>query len=253
VPPIYAAVLDAVRARRVDLSSIRACVSGAMRLPPQVQQRFERVSGARLVEGYGTTEASPATHCNPINDAARPGSIGVPLPGTRARIVDPDDPARVLPPGEAGELAISGPQVFLGYWGSDADEQVVVDGWLLTGDIAVMAEDGFFTLVDRKKDLIIAGGFNIYPAEVEQVLAEHDGVAECCVVGLPDPYRGETVKAFVVLRPGADLSEDDLQRHCAERLSAYKVPKLVEFRPDLPHTAIGKALRRALVEESESA
>jgi long-chain acyl-CoA synthetase len=252
VPPIYQTMVDALRAQRVDLSSLKVCVSGAMRLPVETQEKFQQLSGARLVEGYGTTEASPATHCNPVDGTARPGTVGLPLPGTDARIVDPDDPATVLPVGEVGELAVRGPQVFLGYWqrGPGAGDQVLLDeGWLLTGDLASMDADGFFTIVERKKDLVIAGGFNIYPAEVEAVVAGLPGVADCCVVGLPDRYRGETVKAYVVLAAGAEVSEDDVRRHCADTLSAYKVPKLVEFRDDLPRTAIGKALRRMLVAE----
>ncbi|MBV9292917.1 MAG: AMP-binding protein [Frankiales bacterium] len=250
VPPIYHALADALRAKPSDLSSLRTCVSGAMRLPPEVQQRFEALSGATLVEGYGTTESSPATHCNPVRGPRRPGSIGLPLPGTSARIVDSDDPTRVLAVGETGELAVKGPQVFAGYWGHAASEQVLLaDGWLLTGDLAMMDRDGWFRIVDRKKDLIIAGGFNIYPAEIEDVLAGLDGVAESCVIGMPDRYRGETVKVFVVPSPGADLSEDDVRAHCSAALSAYKVPKLVEFREALPRTAVGKALRRVLLAE----
>jgi long-chain acyl-CoA synthetase len=256
VPPIYQAVVDALRARRSDLSSIHVCVSGAMRLPAELQERFEAVSGARLVEGYGTTEASPATHCNPVQGLRKPGSVGVPLPGTYARIVDPDDPTVVLPPGTPGELVVRGPQVFLGYWNRPAPdvpvpaEQVLLaDGWLLTGDIAQMDADGFFTIVDRKKDLVIAGGFNVYPAEVESVILGIEGVADCCVIGLPDRYRGETVKAFVVPHQGADLTAELVRDHCAATLSAYKVPRSVEFRDDLPRTAVGKALRRMLVAE----
>jgi long-chain acyl-CoA synthetase len=225
-----------------------------MRLPVETQQRFEQLSGARLVEGYGTTEASPATHCNPLHGTRKPGSVGVPLPGTFARIVDPDDPTTVLPPGEEGELVVRGPQVFLGYWGQDAAEQVLLDdGWLLTGDVAAMDDDGFFRIVDRKKDLIIAGGFNIYPAEVESVIGGLDGVAECVVAGLPDRDRGETVKAYVVFRDGVELTADAVQDHCAARLSAYKVPKVVDFRDELPRTAVGKALRRTLVADDLAA
>jgi long-chain acyl-CoA synthetase len=250
VPPIYQALADEMRGKKSDLTSIRACISGAMRLPVETQQQFEKLSGARLVEGYGTTEASPATHCNPLTGTRKAGSVGVPMTGTLARIVDPEDPTRVLPPGEEGELVVKGPQVFLGYWGQDAAEQVLLDdGWLLTGDIAVMDTDGFFRIVDRKKDLIIAGGFNIYPAEVEAVVQELDGVAECVVAGLPDRYRGETVKAYVVAADGVELSTEQVQAHCAEHLSAYKVPKLVEFRDELPKTAVGKARRRVLVDE----
>jgi long-chain acyl-CoA synthetase len=256
VPPIYQAVVDALRARRSDLSSIRVCVSGAMRLPAELQERFEAVSGARLVEGYGTTEASPATHCNPVQGIRKPGTVGLPLPGTFARIVDPEDPTVVLAAGAAGELVVKGPQVFLGYWNrpapevpAPAEQVLLADGWLLTGDIAQMDADGFFTIVDRKKDLVIAGGFNIYPAEVEAVVLGLDGVVDCCVIGLPDRYRGETVKAYVVQRPGANLTEEIVRDHCAGTLSAYKVPRAVEFRDDLPRSAVGKALRRMLVAE----
>jgi long-chain acyl-CoA synthetase len=248
VPPIYQALLDAPRLRRTDMRSIRACVSGAMKLPVDVQERFERMTGGRLVEGYGTTEASPATHCTPLSGPRKAGSVGLPLPGTEARIVDPEDPSHVMPVGEPGELIVRGPQVFLGYESSDDNEQPLLDdGWLLTGDIATMDEAGFFTVVDRKKDLIIAGGFNIYPTEVESVICAHEDVVDCCVIGLPDRYRGETVKAFVVPREGSELDESDVLEHCAARLSAYKVPKLVELRADLPRTVIGKALRRLLV------
>lgn len=253
VPPIYQAIVDAAPVRDHDLSSIRACISGAMKLPVATQDRFERLTGARLVEGYGTTETSPATHCNPVIGAGKRGTVGVPLPGTDAKIVDPADPTRELGVGEVGELAVRGPQVFAGYWpgsGADATEQpVTADGWLPTGDLASMDTDGYFTVVDRKKDLIIAGGFNIYPTEVEAVIESVDGVAECCVVGLPDRYRGETVKAFVVARDGAAVTEQQVLEACTERLSAYKVPKLVELRESLPKTAVGKALRRELLAE----
>ena len=251
VPPIYQAIVDSPALRRHDLSSIRVCISGAMKLPVALQKRFEQSSGARLVEGYGTTETSPATHCNPVAGMGKRGTIGVPLPGTDARIVDPADPSRALGVGEDGELAVRGPQVFAGYWDM-RDDSALVDGWLLTGDLARMDSDGYFTIVDRKKDLIIAGGFNIYPAEVEAVIDTVEGVAECCVVGLPDRYRGETVKAYVVPRAGAELTEQQIIDACAGQLSAYKIPKLVELRETLPKTAVGKALRRALVEEELS-
>jgi long-chain acyl-CoA synthetase len=168
-----------------------------------------------------------------------------------ARIVDPEDPSKVMPVGESGELAVKGPQVFKGYWGADAatDSEVLVgDGWLVTGDIATMDDEGWFTIVDRKKDLIIAGGFNIYPTEVEEVIHSMPGVTDCCVIGLPDRYRGETVKVYVVA-PAGDVTEDDVTAYCAERLTAYKVPKFVEFRSELPRSVVGKALRRQLLAE----
>jgi long-chain acyl-CoA synthetase len=255
VPPIYQARLDAPRVRRHDLRSIRACISGAMKLPADTQERFERTTGGRLVEGYGMTEASPATHCSPLVGPRKRGSVGLPLTGTFARIVDPDDPGRLMPVGEPGELAVKGPQVFLGYWGRDGEtdgEALTADGWLLTGDIAVMDDEGWFSVVDRKKDLIIAGGFNIYPAEVEQAIRSLPGVIDCAVIGLPDRYRGETVKAYVVA-PSGDVAEDDVRARCAERLTAYKVPKFVEFRAELPHNVVGKALRRELLAEEMAA
>jgi long-chain acyl-CoA synthetase len=249
VPPIYQAIVDSPRLRRHDLKSIRVCVSGAMKLPLDTQERFERSTGGRLVEGYGMTEASPATHCAPLVGPRKSGAVGLPLTGTLARIVDPEDPSVMMPVGEPGELAVKGPQVFLGYWGRAADTTVLTaDGWLLTGDIAFMDEGGWFTVVDRKKDLIIAGGFNIYPTEVETVIRTLPGVVDCCVIGLPDRYRGETVKAYVVA-PGGAVTEDQVLAHCAASLTAYKVPKFVEFRATLPHTVVGKALRRQLLAE----
>ena len=259
VPPIYQAILDAPDVRRHDLSSIRVCISGAMKLPVSTQDRFERITGARLVEGYGTTETSPATHCNPVAGQGKRGTVGVPLPGTDARIVDPTDPGRQLEVGADGELAVRGPQVFAGYWTAantaepgDGEPVVDADGWLLTGDLARMDADGYFTIVDRKKDVIIAGGFNIYPAEVESVISAVEGVADCCVVGLPDRYRGETVKAYVVAQEGVQVSEQHIIDVCARALSAYKVPKMVELRDSLPKSVVGKALRRVLVAEEQA-
>jgi long-chain acyl-CoA synthetase len=249
VPPIFRALVDHPKLRKHDLTKIRACVSGAMKLPVDLVERFEKATGTPLIEGYGMTETSPVTHCVPLTGERKPGSVGLPLPGTHARIVDPDQPNVETPVGEPGELAIRGPQVFLGYWSRVADVvPPTIDGWWLTGDIATMDPDGWFTIVDRKKDLIIAGGFNISPTEVEQVILSVSGVTECCVVGLPDRYRGETVKAYVVA-PDGKLTEDEVKAACVAALSAYKVPKLVEFRDELPHTAVGKALRRLLIDE----
>jgi long-chain acyl-CoA synthetase len=249
VPPIFRALVDHPKLRKHDLTKIRACVSGAMKLPVDLVERFEKATGTPLIEGYGMTETSPVTHCVPLTGERKPGSVGLPLPGTLARIVDPDQPNVETPVGEPGELAIRGPQVFLGYWSRVADVvPPTIDGWWLTGDIATMDPDGWFTIVDRKKDLIIAGGFNISPTEVEQVILSVSGVTECCVVGLPDRYRGETVKAYVVA-PDGKLTEDEVKAACVAALSAYKVPKLVEFRDELPHTAVGKALRRLLIDE----
>ncbi len=196
------------------------------------------------------TETSPVTLANPLRGQRKLGSIGVPLPGTRCRLVDPDDATRVVAFGESGELAIAGPQVFAGYWGEDVPDGLFTsDGYLLTGDVAVMDDDGFFTLVDRKKELIVAGGFNIYPSEIEDVLRLHPDIAEACVIGVPDRYRGETVKAFVVPASDAELSAADVAEHCAQLLTAYKVPKHVEFRESLPLSDVGKVLRRMLRDE----
>jgi long-chain acyl-CoA synthetase len=258
VPPIYRAMLDSPDVGKHNLRSISECVSGAMKLPSDVAAAFEQVTGGRLVEGYGMTEASPVTHANPLTGTRRSGMIGIPIPGTTARIVDQEDPTIAMPIGEPGELVIAGPQVMRGYWNAaevtDSASTFTHDGYLRTGDIATMDKDGWFAVVDRKKELIIAGGFNIYPSEIEEVLFSMVGVADCVVVGVPDTYRGETVKAFIVLQPGAELTEVEVKAYCAQRLAAYKVPKLVEFRDTLPRTMVGKVLRRVLVaEEKEKA
>jgi long-chain acyl-CoA synthetase len=252
VPTVFRAMTEGPQPRLHDLSSLRVCVSGAMRLPPDVQEQFERLSGALLVEGYGLTETSPSTHCNPLSEQRRPGTIGLPLPGTQCRVVDPDDASRDVPVGSAGELLIRGPQVFQGYWGSD-ERPVTDDGWLLTGDLVVMDPDGFFTVVDRKKDVIISGGFNVFPSEVEDALAALPGVVDCVVVGVPDRYLGERVKAYVVRTPGHALTEEDAVAHCAALVAAYKVPRTVEFRDELPRTPVGKVRRRQLVDEELAA
>jgi long-chain acyl-CoA synthetase len=253
VPTMYVAINNAVEKGGHDLSSIKACLSGAAPLPMEVAERFERFSGGRLVEGYGLSESSPVALANPIYGKRKAGTIGMPLPDTIARVADPSDPDRTMPTGEPGELAIAGPQVMQGYWNRPEETAQVLHGdWLLTGDMAVMDEEGYFAIVDRKKDLIIAGGYNIYPREVEEVLYEHPKVLEVCVAGVPDAYRGEVVKAFVVLREGEQASVDELREFAKARLAAYKVPRAVEFRDELPKTLIGKVLRRALVEEERA-
>jgi long-chain acyl-CoA synthetase len=253
VPPMYKAIADDPRGKTADLKSIRLCVSGAMKLPVEIAEHFTRITGAVLVEGYGMTETSPSTHANPTDGKGKAGSIGLPLPGTHVKIVDQDDPTKLVKVGEPGEMAIAGPQVFSGYWGRENQDGVFTkDGYVLTGDVATMDEDGYFFIVDRKKELIIAGGFNIYPSEVEEVLFGLDGVADAVVIGVPDKYRGETVKAFVVKKPGSKLTEGDVIDHASGALAAYKVPKLVEFRSELPRTEVGKVLRRVLVAEEKA-
>src|SRR5690606_6584168 len=234
---------------RYDLRSIRACISGAAPLPLEVRERFEALTGGRLVEGYGLTEASPVTHCNPLWGEVRAGSIGLPFPDTECRIVDLESGADV-PAGEVGELVIRGPQVMQGYWNRpEENARALRDGWLYTGDGARMAEDGYLYIGDRPKEMIITGGFNVYPREVEEVLYEHPAVREAAVIGVPDPRRGETVKAFVVLKPGAGATAEEIIAFCRERLARYKVPRLVEFRESLPKSLVGKVLRRVLAEE----
>ncbi|QMV42992.1 long-chain-fatty-acid--CoA ligase [Cohnella cholangitidis] len=250
-PTMYIALLNHPHAMEGDLSSVRVCVSGAAPLPREVQEKFEKKSGGKLIEGYGLTEASPVTHCNPIWSYRKAGTIGIPLPDTDVRIVGEDslDP---LPAGEIGELAIKGPQVMAGYWNRPEETASAIrDGWLRTGDLAKMDEEGFFSIIDRKKDIILAGGFNVYPREVEEILFEHPAVKEASVLGVPDSYRGETVKAYIVLKEGWQVSEMQLNRWCRERLAPYKVPKLYEFRDSLPLSLIGKVIRRKLKEELE--
>jgi len=252
VPTIYAAITSHPAVTRYNLRSIAACISGAAPLPVEVQARFEQLTGGRLVEGYGLTEASPVTHANPIHGTRKPGSIGIPFPDTDARIVD-DSGTRTLPPGEVGELAIRGPQVMQGYWNQPAETaQALRGGWLFTGDLARMDTDGFFYIVDRKKELIITGGMNVFPREVEEVLYAHPAVLEAAAVGMPDAYKGEVVKAFVVLRSGMHATADEIIGHCRRQLAPYKVPRAVEFRAQLPKSLVGKILRRHLREEERA-
>jgi long-chain acyl-CoA synthetase len=251
-PTIYIGLLNHPDLKKYDLSSIDSCISGSAALPVEVQQKFEEITGGKLVEGYGLTESSPVTHANFLWD--RPcvkGSIGVPWPDTDAAIFSLET-GEPLPVGEVGEIAVKGPQVMKGYWNRPEDTaQTLKDGWLLTGDLGYMDENGYFYVVDRKKDMIIAGGFNIYPREIEEVLYEHPAVQEVVAAGIPDPYRGETVKAYIVLKEGSEATEDELNEFARKHLAAYKVPRLYEFRQELPKTAVGKILRRALVDEEK--
>jgi len=257
VPAMYVAINNHPDVGKYDLSSIRACNSGAAPLPVEVQQRFQELTGARLVEGYGLSEASPVTHANPIFGDSRIGAIGLPYPDTEVKIVDAETGAREMGVGEVGELCIRGPQVMKGYWNMPTETANVLrdhgDGgarWLHTGDMARMDADGYFQIVDRKKDMILgAGGFNIYPREVEEVLYEHPKVREAAAVGVPVEGKGERVKIYVVLKPGETATGEEFIAFCKERMAPYKVPRFVEFRDELPKTLVGKVLRRALVEE----
>jgi long-chain acyl-CoA synthetase len=254
VPAMYIGIVNHPDVANYDLTSVRACISGAAPLPMEVQERFGAITGGRLVEGYGLTEASPITHCNPLFGLRKSGSIGIPLPDVEARIVDIETD-EIIPPGAdaAGELMVRGPQVMQGYWNRPEDTADILDseGWLRTGDIARVDADGYFSIVDRKKDIIIASGFKVLPREVEEVLYAHPAVQEVAIVGVPDPYRGETVKAYIVPKAGVQPTVEELIAHCRASLAPYKVPKLVEFRGELPKTAIGKVLRRMLVAEEQ--
>ncbi|AWI13053.1 long-chain-fatty-acid--CoA ligase [Caldibacillus thermoamylovorans] len=251
-PTMYIGMLNHPELSKYDLSSIDSCISGSAPLPVEVQERFERLTGGKLVEGYGLTESSPVTHANLLWDGERvKGSIGLPWPDTLAEIrsVETGEP---LPVGEIGELVVKGPQVMKGYWNRPEETQEVLkDGWLHTGDMGYMDEEGYFYIVDRKKDMIIASGYNIYPREIEEVLYEHPAVKEVVVAGVPDPYRGETVKAYIVLKEGTTVTEDELNKFARKNLAAYKVPRKYEFRDELPKTTVGKILRRQLVEEEK--
>ncbi|MGK5521800.1 long-chain-fatty-acid--CoA ligase [Micromonospora sp. URMC 107] len=246
VPPIYEKLATAARERGVDLSSTRYAISGAMALPPATVELWESVTGGLLVEGYGMTETSPVALGNPVSPARRPGTVGVPFPSTDIRIVDPEDPSRDRTPGEAGELLIRGPQVFAGYWNRPAEtaETLLPDGWLRTGDVVVSDADGFVRVVDRIKELIITGGFNVYPSEVEDALRRVPGVRDAAVVGLPGTHGGEEVVGAVVLDEGAAADEAGIRAACRRHLAGYKVPRRVVVVEDLPRSQIGKVLRR---------
>jgi long-chain acyl-CoA synthetase len=252
VPAMYNAINNHpdVKAGKVDVSSIRACISGSAPLMRETQATFEELTGGKLVEGYGLSEAPTATHCNPVFGMSKEGSIGVPLPDVDARIISLDDEVTVLETGEIGELVIKGPLVMKGYLNMPTETaNALRDGWLYTGDIAYMDEDGYFFIVDRKKELIKPSGYQVWPREVEEVIAENPKVLEVGVAGIPDAYRGETVKAWVVLKPGEMLTVDEVKAWCKEHMAAFKVPTHVEFRDELPKTTVGKVLRRELVRQ----
>ena len=253
VPTMYTAINDFPAVRRYNVASIRACISGAAPLPVEVQEAFERLTHGRLVEGYGLTEASPVTHANPFGGVRKPGSIGLPFPSTEAKIVDLAT-GRDLPQGRIGELAVRGPQVMQGYWQDPAATRQALtrSGWLLTGDLARMDGDGYFQIVARKKEMILAGRYQVYPRDVEEVLYEHPKVREAAVVGVQAPRLPlRRVKAYVVLRHGERATEDELIALCRGRLESYAVPWKIEFVQELPKSFVGKVLRRILIERSE--
>lgn len=250
VPTMFTAIVNHPRVEEYNVACIRDTISGGAPCPVELVAEFKRKIGAPLLEGYGLSETSPVTHCNPLGGMTKVGSIGLPISDTDCKIVDLETGTRELGENQVGELIIKGPQVMKGYWNMPEDTAATLrDGWLYTGDIAKMDEDGYFYIVDRKKEMIIAGGYNIYPRDVEEVLYEHPKVMQAAVVGVPDKYRGETVKAFVVLRPGETMSEQEVIEYCRQKMAAYKVPRLVEFRDSLPMSAVGKILRRELAAE----
>ena len=246
VPATYNAIIEHPDATNFDLSSVKLCNSGSAPLPVDVLERFERATGGRITEGFGLTETSPVTHSNPLQ-TRKVGSIGVPVSDTDAKIVDAEDGTRELAPNEVGELILAGPQIMQGYWNKDEETaKTLRNGWLYTGDLARMDEDGFFFIEGRKKDMIICSGYNVYPDEIDRVLVAHPAVLEAGTIGLPDPQRGETVKSFVVLRPGQTVTEEVLIAYGREHLAAYKVPRAIEFRNELPKSSVLKILRRQL-------
>lgn len=250
IPAMYLALNNHPKVRDYDLRSVRYCISGAGPLFSEVQNRFETLTGSRLVEGYGLTEASPVTHCNPMTRERRPRSIGVPVPDTDVRLMDLETGRPVLEPAAVGEMQIKGPQVMRGYWNKPEENAAILqDGWLCTGDMASVDEDGFFYIQDRKKDMIKSGGMNVYPREVDECLCQHPKVKDACIIGVPQALRGEKIKAFVVLKEGQNATAAELLEHCREGLAKFKVPKQIEFRTELPKTLVGKVLRRVLLDE----
>ena len=254
IPTMYLAIMREVGKHTEQLSSIKYCISGAAPLPAKVRRDFEAMTHGKLVEGYGLSEAAPVTHCNPLDGEIRDGSVGLPLQNVDAAILDAETGA-FLPAGEVGEIVVKGPNIMKGYWKRDKETAgIFYKDWMHTGDLGKMDEDGYFYIVERIKDLIIASGFNVYPREVEEVLFHHPAVAEAAVVGVPDEYRGETVAAFIVLKPGYAASEEtsqDILAYCKHELTPYKVPKKLEFRETLPKSLIGKVLRRELREPAQ--
>lgn len=252
VSTLYATINNARNLDKYDLSSIKMCISGGGPLPVEVKLQFEKLTGCTLVEGYGLTESSPVTHCNPLVGTNKTGSIGLPLPGTLAEVINKDDRITPMKQGEIGEICISGPQVMLGYLNRpDETDNVLRHGRLHTGDLGYMDADGYFYIVDRLKEMIIVGGYNVYPRNVEEEIYAHPAVAECAVIGLEHPTRGQMIKAYIVLKQGMKLDEAELKAHLKPRITAYALPHAVEFRAELPKNNIGKILKRALVEEEK--
>jgi len=247
VPAMFNAINNFPGVQQMDLSSVKSCFSGSAPLPIDVQQKFESMTGAKIVEGFGMSETSPVTHVNPLQGMRKSGTVGIPVADTDARIVDTDDPKKVLAVGQEGELIVRGPQVMRGYWKRPEEtREVLRDGWMHTGDLAVMDEDGYFRIVGRKKDMINCSGMKVFPDEVDNVLVSHPKILEAATIGVPDPERGETVKSFVVLVQGATMTAEEVQTFARENLAAYKIPRKVEFLAELPKSSVMKILRREL-------
>ena len=249
IPTLYLGLLYHPDIKNYDLTSLKACLSGAAPLPVEIMLNFEELTNANVVEGYGSTELSPVSHTNPLDHfTKKPGTVGFPLPDTYVKIVDPENPTTILPWGEEGEIAIKGPQLMKGYWNKEEETIKIItkDGYYLSGDIGKFDEDGYLTITDRKKNMIDVSGLKVYPREVEEVLFEHPAVAEVAVIGIPHKFKGETVKAFIVLRDNETATEDEMIDFCKGRLARFKVPSAVEFLDELPRSAVGKILHREL-------
>ncbi len=251
VPTMYIGMLNHPKINQTDLSSIKGCFSGSAPLPIEVIRKFEKKTGAVIVEGFGMTESTPVTHINPFGGKRKVSSIGVPISDTEARIVDLSDGKTDMPVGESGELIVRGPQVMKGYLNKPEETaKTLVDGWLYTGDIAMMDSDGYFFIVDRKKDMIISGGLNVYPRDIEEVFYAHPKVQEATAIGIPHQSRGESIKVYVVLKPGETVTEKELMEYCKQNLATYKLPTSIEFRSELPKSNVGKILKKNLREEA---
>ena len=252
VPTMYAAIINHPGIADFDLTSIKACLSGGAPLPLDIKERFEALSGCKLFEGYGLTECAPVAICNPMFGLNKEGSIGLPMPGTTIEITDREDPGKLMPVGEPGEIRIAGPQVMAGYLGRpEATAETVIEGRLRTGDVGYMDEDGYTFIIDRMKDMILVGGFNVYPRNVEEAIYRHPAVEEVTVIGIPDDYQGESVKAFVKLRSGGELSDEALIEFLTDKIGKHELPRAVEFRDALPKTMIGKLSKKELVAEEQ--
>jgi long-chain acyl-CoA synthetase len=250
VPSMYIGILQHPNIQKADLKSIKACFSGSAPLPVEVMKRFEAMTGAAISEGFGLTESSPITHANPFQGKRKIGSVGLPFPDTECRIVDFNDSSTDMAVGQPGELIVKGPQVMQGYWNNPEETaRALKDGWLYTGDIAKMDAEGYFYIVDRKKDMIISAGYNVYPREVDEVFYGHPNVQEACAIGLPHPTRGEQIKVFVVLKEAKETTGQDLIDYCREKMAGYKLPGEIEFRDELPKSSVGKILRKTLRDE----